>query len=111
MTHYQKKQRLQELKQLLTQSTDNKTLFNPQQPDNKCNTVPANGPKMNIDQFIEEGNLGDTICDFISGLTLSDIQEHLADDNQTMITSNCKRTPPPQYHLENSCSDVKDRLT
>ena len=87
-------------------NTDDSDKNNPQ---DSTATVDPKQPKLDTTHFIEEGNPSDIVRNYISGLTLSDLQDQLGiADQDTVVISNKKKTSPPQHHLENSRVDVKD---
>ena len=53
------------------------------------------------------------IKEYLSGVTADDLCD-ITDDKTVQVSNTfCKdeRAPPPQYHLENNCGNVKERLT
>ena len=63
-------------------------------------------------RFIKEGTITDEMKQFLKELTVADIRDFLSDESSNESPfSKEDRVPPPQYHLESSRGEVKDRLT
>ena len=64
------------------------------------------------DHYLCEGSPDKMMMDAFMELDIDAIWDFLKEESPTSKPfEKEKRTPPPRYHLESSCGDVKDRLT
>ena len=71
------------------------------------------GEKALPDKYFCEGSPDKLMMEALKELNINDIKDFLmaGGPEQTEQFEKEKRAPPPQYHLESSRGDVKDRLT
>ena len=121
MTCAQRKQNFDALKQALgdnhaRDNTDNETIDTDNFIGDTLNSS-FNPKSLGLpDNYLYEGSPDKQMMDILKELNIDDIRDFLKDNDKenTDISTPFKkqqRAPPPQYHLESSRGDVKDRLT
>ena len=81
--------------------------------NSNCNEKGLPGEKSLLDEYVYECSPDKLIIEALKELNINDIRDFFmaGGPENTEQFEKEKRAPPPQYHLESSRGDVKERLT
>ena len=110
LTRGQRTKNQDQLLSCLKNTTADIDAARPSSPD--VDAQPSSCDEPFDDDYLCEGDPGEMLKQALTELDVNDIRDFLNDgSNSDMPFEKQLRAPPPQYHLESSRGDVKERLT